>query len=348
MKRSAPACAKIARVEKLTPEFKRQLIVSGAILVASTLLLTSAVRAEGDDQKALDKRLAQQRADAEMKNADTSRMTADQLAAYKTKVAQAKDKAQKQADLAEFKEKSMNNLADIKAMFQKAEEAFKVGKTDQTQYAIASPLYNSVAMATVPGSEQMAETSRSKLIELEQLAQKALHDAEDADMKQDYVNEVQLLAGIVKDFYQTKTKANALNRLVSLKSRPDVAGYVELAQAESLEADGKMTEAVALYSSIAGNPRYENSVPQLKASKKVEELGKNEEVAAKIKADTNAKADKEAPVLLGAAKNYVANNRPKQAIEKLQLILEKYPDTRYAEDARKQLEELKAVVSTEK
>jgi len=128
---------------------------------------------------------------------------------------------------------------------------------------------------------------------------------------------------------------------VNLKSRPEVSGIVELAQAEGYEADGKLMEAVKLYESIGNNPRYENSVPALKAKRRLEELAKNDETRTKIKTEVDAKADKECPALISSAKNFVANNLPKQAIEKLQLVIDKYPSSKYADEAKKQLSELK-------
>ncbi|HYF48439.1 MAG TPA: hypothetical protein VEJ63_03485 [Planctomycetota bacterium] len=344
MKRAHPAALKVQSIKAPeSAETRRHVLLAAIVLTLATFLLARSASAEeqSKENKELMKRLAEQRAEAERRK-DTSGMTAEQLANHKKQLQDHKEKQEKLQNLAEFKEKSMNNLAAVKEMFMKAEAAHK-----EKQYAIASPLYNSVALATVPGSEQIAETSRGRLIEYEKLAQDELKKAEDADLKQDFVKEVEILAAITKDFHQTKTKETALRNLIALKTRPDVAGYVEIAQAEELERNEKITEAVAIYNSVATNPRYENTVPALKASRRLEELQKDAKVADKLKAESDAKADKEAPLLLNAAKNYVANNRPKMALEKLQTIVDKYPDSKYAEQARKQIEELKAVVSAQ-
>jgi TolA-binding protein len=100
-------------------------------------------------------------------------------------------------------------------------------------------------------------------------------------------------------------------------------------------------DALAIYKSVAANPRYENTVPALKARMKLEDLDKNEATRTKIKSETDAKADKEAPLLLAAAKNFLLNNKPKEAAEKLQIVIDKYPDSKYAQDAKKQLSDLK-------
>jgi len=344
MKRTAHSALRVqpAAHPGLSVETRRRLIYAALVLSFATFLLARSAHAENREDKEYQRRLKEAREEAERRGVDTSRMNAQQLAQHKKQLQDHKDKVEKQQNMAEFKEKTMTNLASVKEMYMKAEAAYK-----EKQYATASPLYNSVALATVPGSEQMAETSRDRLITFEKLAQDRLKEAEDADLKQDYVKEVEILSGLTKDFYQTKTKDTALRNLIALKTRPDVAGYVEIAQAEALEADDKMTEAVAIYASVANNPRYENTVPALKASRRLEDLQKDAKIADKLKAESDAKADKEAPLLLASAKNFIANNRPKMALEKLQVIVDKYPESRYAGDARKQIDELKAMVSKE-
>jgi TolA-binding protein len=139
----------------------------------------------------------------------------------------------------------------------------------------------------------------------------------------------------------TKAHDTALRRLITLKSRPEVAGYVEMSQAEALETDGKLMDAIRIYESVAANPRYENTVPALKARRKLDDLNKNEATKAKIKTENDAKADKEAPMLLARARDFVSNNMPKQAMEKLEQVVAKFPNSKYAEEAKKMLADLK-------
>lgn len=311
------------------------------LLVACALAamaLCSPLKAEDDKkaQKEYENRLKQQRAAADLRNSVDNATTEQQKNAAKRAVKEAQSKEQQRRDMAEFKQKTLDNLASIKEMFAKAEDSWK-----NTKYCEAGALYASVSLATVPGSEQMVETSRGRMVELEDLAKTHLKNADDADLKRDYVKQVEELALINREFTATKTREVALRRLVNLKSRPEVSGHVEIAQAEGLEADGKLMEAITAYTSIATNPRYENSVAALKAKRKLDELNTNETTREKIKLETDAKADREAPILLASAKNFVSNNLPKQAIEKLQQVIDKYPDSKYAEDAKKQISELK-------
>ena len=264
-------------------------------------------------------------------------------AAYAAKAArqgtttdQAKAKAEQKKDLEEYKGIVKGNLDQIKDMFQKAETAWK----DQ-QYKDAGFFYQSVALATVPGSEEMAETSRGRLIEMEDLDKGHLKAAEDADLQHDPMGEVKELEIVVREFAITSQKDVAQRRLINLKADSNVAAYVAYARAESLEADGKIEEAIDAYFSIAADPRYEHSLPAMKAGKRLAELHGDVAVQERVKANFLFRADKNAPGLLNSAKNYVTNGMPKKAIEKLQTVIDKYPNTLYAADAQKMLGELK-------
>lgn len=316
---------------------RRWQVLAIIALFLATLQLTSSIcRGEEDAAKAYEARLNSDRAAAELRNAAGSAQTPEQKKAAEGKLKAYKDSMDKKKNLAEFKQNTMDNLASIKEMFTKAEDAFK-----EKKYREAGAFYNSVAMASVPGSETIVETSRGRLVELEDNAKEHLKSADDADLHHEYIKEAEELSLITHEFAQTKSYDVALRRMISLKGRPEVAGHVELAQAESLENDGKLSEAVVIYNSIANNPRYEHSLAALKASRKIEDLNKNEATRGKLKTELDAKADREAPVLLNTAKNFVSNNMPKQAIEKLEQVIEKFPESKYAESAKKQLAELK-------
>lgn len=316
--------------------------------------------ADATDKQTYEERLKKEREAAERR--EQANGTTD--AATRRKEMNRRENEDKQRGLAEYKEQMLNNLAAVKDAYAKAEDAWKQSlefskvtpeqwaamapeeKTDalkQDQYRTAAAYYKSISMATVLGAEQMVETARARLLAMEDIGKKRLTEADDADLKQDYVREVDVLAAIIRDFEQTKSKDAAARRLLTLKSRPDVSAHVDLAQAQVLDAQGKWTEALGLYTAIANNPRYENSVAALKAKRRMNELQNNEESRGKIKAELSAKADKEAPLLLNAARNYMANNRPKLALEKLQSIVEKFPDSKYAEDARQQIKELEGL-----
>jgi hypothetical protein len=333
-----------AEMVALREEWLVQIGMSILVLVLATLAC-SVARAEDkpdkEKQHELEKRLEAQRDAAAKRNAAESVVGDNQYANLKQKERDALEKQQVKKDLADFKEKSLNNLATIKEMFMKAEEAWKKTPEKEPDFGLAAEYYSSVALATVPGSEEMVETSRARLLELEEIAKKHLQSAEEADTKADYTKEVEELQYIVKQLARAKTSDTAKRRLTNLKSKPDVGAWVELIQAEALENENKLVAALNAYNALAVNPRYENTLAVLKAKRKLDELNKNEDFQGKLKAEINVKAQKEAPLLLANAKNFVANNKPKLAIEALQQIVDSFPNTPFAEQAQKQLSELK-------
>jgi len=306
--------------------------------VCATVLATGAwcgLSWGANAQSDLDKRIEAERRAAERRAAMASG-DADAARKAAEREAQARAKEEKQKNLAEYKEKTLENLASVKDAFAKGEEAFKSQRfKDATQY------YKSVTLATVTGSEDTVEKARGRLIEMEDLAKAKLKSADDADLQRDFAKEVEELGFICREFIDTKTREVAMRRLVTLQSQPKIAAHVEVARAEGLEAEGKLTEAYKLYKAVAENPRYEHSVALLKAKRKMEDLTSNEQTKNALKAEESAKAEREAPVLLNSAKNFAANNMPKKAIEKYQQVIDKFPGTPFAEQAQREMEILK-------
>ena len=288
------------------------------------------VHAEDDAAaRALDKSLAQAHQQSQVRDRQNAGTTtkADQAA-------RAKEQAKR--DVAEFKENMLNNLASIKEMSKQADADMKA-----KNYTEAGQFYSSVSMATVPGGEDLADQARGHLEELEKMAKDCLHEAEDADIQRDYIKEAEKFLYILQQFPYTKAKERALAGITSLRSRPEVAAFEEYKKGEQYEADGKLTEAVKMYEGITLNQRYDHSVAALMAKRKLDSLNDNEQSRAAMKAELENRAKKEAPGLLASAKNYVANSMPKEAMRKLQDVIEKYPNTTFAEEAQKQLAELK-------
>lgn len=254
---------------------------------------------------------------------------------YATESERNRVEEQKKADLEEFKQKSKESLESIKELFQKAELAWK-----EKKYSTANSYYQSVSLSTSIGSEEMVETSRSRVVEMEDMAKELLKAADDADIQRDFEKEVNTLSLIIKNFGLTSSRSVAERRLINLKTKPDIAASVEYALAEELESNGKMTEAIEKYNAIIKNPRYEHSIVVLKTNRKLEELAKNEMVNKKIKDEFELKAEKEAPKMLSSAKNYADNNMPKKAIEVLKSVIEQFNGTQYAKDAEKMIKSI--------
>jgi len=239
-----------------------------------------------------------------------------------------------------YKEKIKQSLADLKAMQTAAEAKFEEGN-----YREAAAFYKSITLAYVPNMDKgvapVIEKARERLIEMEHKAQEELRHAEDADLSRDYIKAVGHLQVVLRDYPFTKAKATAVSRLSALKSRKDVAAYVEFAEAESAEAAGDLIGAMRGYQRIADNPRYEGTVPVFKAKRRIDALKSDEATRDAVKEQMQAVADKEAPPILNTARNFLMNDKPAQAKEKFRVVAEKYPGTTYAEQALAEIEKLK-------
>jgi hypothetical protein len=235
----------------------------------------------------------------------------------------------------EYKEKLAENLAAVKDLLDIAEAKFK-----EQNYREAAGFYKSVTLATVAKSEPLVETARKRLIEMEEMAQQHLNAANDADLARDYVKEVEELGIVMREFAFTKAVEQATTRLAALKPRKEVQGLIELAQAGAAEAAGNLAQAYRMYKAIAENPRYENTLAALKGRKGAERLQNDEATRENLKTQLKAEADKEAPPLLNSARNFLLNHQEAQAKEKFQQVVEKFPGTDYAEEAKKELAKL--------
>ena len=105
-------------------------------------------------------------------------------------------------------------------------------------------------------------------------------------------------------------------------------------------AAGNLSLALKLYQAILENPRYANGVAALKAKRGLEQLQKNDSTREQLKAELQAKAEKVAPHLMAAAKNFLANSLPAKAKEKYRAVIEQFPGTKFAEDAQKELAQI--------
>jgi hypothetical protein len=238
-----------------------------------------------------------------------------------------------------YKERIKRSIEDLKAMQQAAEANFAEGN-----YREAAAFYKSITGAYVPGMDKgvapVIEQARERLIEMEGKAQQELRDAEDADLKRDYIKAVGHLQTVLRDYPFTKASKTAMSRLSALRSRKDVAAYVEFAEAEAAEAAGDLVTALRGYQRIADNPRYEGTVPVFKAKRRIKALKSDEATRDAVKQQLQTVADKEAPPILNTARNFLMNHKPAQAKEKFRTVVEKYPGTSYAEEAQKEIDKL--------
>jgi tetratricopeptide (TPR) repeat protein len=108
-----------------------------------------------------------------------------------------------------------------------------------------------------------------------------------------------------------------------------------LEQADALLKEGKQLEAYRIYERLSSS---KDSNVAAEAKNKMDELLKDEKFAASLK-EMKEKEDVEKK--LATARNYVENKMFDKARQLCEEVLEKYPNTEYAEEAKKILDEIK-------
>ena len=142
------------------------------------------------------------------------------------------------------------------------------------------------------------------------------------------------------DFPQSYAAADADKELLKFTLRPDVKAKLNLAKAASLELQNKFREAMALYKEVAENPRLENTALALKADRALQRLSNDPKAKLWVSTEQMIEEDKKALVALNAAKNFLMNRMQDQARIRLNEIIERYPESRYAIEAKKLLTEI--------
>lgn len=233
-------------------------------------------------------------------------------------------------------EKLFENLEGVRKLFKLAETAFADGR-----FCEAGRLYKSVSLATVKGSEDMSASARDRLIDIEKIAQERLVLARDADFKADYATELRELSYLDKELSETNAGKEAARLRIILRSKPAGAAFIDLDDANRLETDRKFSEALAHYLAIASNPRYADTIAAIQAGKKAAKLQQDLPRLEASNTESAAKSEAKASALLLSAQNLLANKLRPEAMEKLRQLVESYPDSRSAIEAKKLLNSIK-------
>jgi hypothetical protein len=233
-------------------------------------------------------------------------------------------------------EKLISNLAGIKELYERAQTAWKA-----EHYRDAALMFQSVSLATVPGSDTYVAESRDRLHELESIAKKRLLAANDEDVRREYVNEAKDLTFIINEFPDTDAAKESLRQRTVIKSHPDVAATLDLDEAQQLDVSGKSGEALTRYKAIAANPRYVNTIAAIEAGRKAAQLEQDGKRPSSPSAEQSARRERDALGLLSTARNLLLSKMPDAAAEKLKTIVAAYPETPAAREAAVMLESSK-------
>ena len=228
------------------------------------------------------------------------------------------------------------SLDAIKAILDRGEESFKA-----ESYPAAFECFADVAACRgVPGAAVHVDKARARLLEMERIAEDKLEEARLARRQGKGAEALAVLEVLLKKYPYTKSAEGARDLLGILSSDPKVAAEVALLQAEELDKAAKYPEAAAAYAAIMR--LYPDSVQALKAKLRLKAMNEDEAIAKAIADAQKNAADTECPRLLIMARNFATNKLYDQARGLYEKLIQKYPESDYAKEARKALEELKA------
>ena len=243
----------------------------------------------------------------------------------------AKKKAKEEAKAR--KQAQATSLAEVKRLLKKGEEKMKNG-----DYSAAQSFFRAIESCQIPGASKYTSKAKAHILEIEELARKKLNDAEVKHLLREYVAEAAVLEQVLNDFAHTKAARKAKSKLSLLSREPKAASTIAFAKAKAEEDAENYGEAVRLYREIMKN--WPGQIAALKAEYAIGRLTSDPEIAALLREHAEFEASKVCPGWLNIAHNYRMNEDKDRAREYLQRVLDKFPGTTYAEEAKKKLAEL--------
>lgn len=179
---------------------------------------------------------------------------------------------------------------------------------------------------------------------VEAIARDQLASGEKAMQAGDFSKGVQFLRGVIRNFRGTDAAKAAQEKLDEAKKQHDQVAEILKNQEGDAKARGNLKKAREHIEARRFGPGYEllqqiikdsaDSEVASSAEEIVERMRKNEDVMREVR-DYLAKRDCEA--WLGQARSFIRSNRKDKARELLRKIIETYPDTRYSDEAYREL-----------
>ena len=224
----------------------------------------------------------------------------------------------------------------IKNQLEKAQNAEKRG-----ELGLAYSLYSQLAQMSNTDETSLAAAEAAKALEAK--AQEQFDEAERSRQAKDYPQAASILSTIAGKFKGSKLGEMAEERLLKLREQPEAKVAVERAEAETAADDlekraqaaeraGDYAEAISLYQ------QYLDKFPQ----------GDRREFITKYLAALKSSdvvreqmAGKECEKLLKLARSYIKAGLPDKARPYLNKIIEKHGTTRWANEARTLLRQIK-------
>jgi predicted esterase len=226
-----------------------------------------------------------------------------------------------------------NQMIASLASARAAEKAGKLGE--------AYNLY--LATAKMSGGQDAAEAAKT----IGDAAQKKLEDAQSAVAAKKFPDAVKTLVPMEKLYAGSAFAQRAGELLQQIRTDPTIKAEIEqakidatadaiAAQAQAAERSKDYARALSLYETYVS--RYAKAAHFIQVKAHYDQLKSDPVIQASAKSQA---ADRECKGWLSTADNYINNNLPEKAKPYLQRILDKYPGTAWAAQAKERLAGMK-------
>ncbi|MHC4917733.1 MAG: tetratricopeptide repeat protein [Planctomycetota bacterium] len=231
------------------------------------------------------------------------------------------------------KKASTREVANI---YKEAEAAYKA-----EQFPAAFEYFADVAACKeIPGAANYASKSRDYLLKMEKAASAKLEEAKMARLQGKGAEALEIIKLLLEKYPYCRAAEQANDLLITLSADPRVAAEVALLKAQELDKAAKYPEAAKAYAEVM--KKFPDSVQALKAKLRLKNMKGDEEIGKLLEEAEKSAADNECPKMLIMGRNYVRNKMYAQARIIYEKLIRNYPDTEYAAQAKKALEEVKA------
>jgi TolA-binding protein len=224
-------------------------------------------------------------------------------------------------------------LDQVKALSEKADAAWS-----EKRKRLALEYYAIISNSKAAGAEQLITTARNRMVEAEKEAAKRLADAETEYDQGDYVKSLEALKSLMAEYPRTAVAHKADRLVAGLRGRPETAGQMYLSEGELAENYGQWAEAAAIYRKLSADPRFTGSITAVTARRRLAAMSADPDKQGEIQAAAEAEKQKAAARLLKDAENFRRNGMTAKAKERWKELLERYPDSPEAAQAKKFLD----------
>jgi hypothetical protein len=234
---------------------------------------------------------------------------------------------------------SVDQYQKLKGVLSEAEAARKKGDLKK-----AAKLCKEIIDANERSA--LADQAKKLIEKIDAVAKNVLEEAV-AKIDKDPIAAILALEEVVELYQGTDAAKQAKQKIAELRKRKDVKKLLtklkkekeaagKIAAAEKLVESGDYLKALAALKSVAR--KYKGTSAAEKATARVAELEGDEEIARKIR---DMEAEKFSKRVLAMGRNYAKNGMTDKARAEFQKIIDKYPESTFAEEAKQELEKLK-------